>query len=123
MPLVTKTAAGAVSEAMPINHGPAVALAAAGSVIANAAAVTGRFHTVSAADDAKGVVLPSTASAGDEFLIYNENATQGLLVYPPVNGTINGGSANAAVTQEGKTLGRYIRANTTNWCAAFTANA
>jgi hypothetical protein len=123
MPLVTTTTGGALLEPVAINHGPAVALAATGTVIANAAAIASRFTVVSAADDSKGVILPSTASPGDEYLIYQTHATSGLKVYPPVNGDINDGSANAAVVQEGKSLGRYIKIDGTTWAAQFTANA
>lgn len=123
MPAVLQKNAGGLTEPLNVNHGPAAALAAAGTVIGNATAVVARFSTVSGADDAKGVILPSGASIGDEYLLYNEHATAGLKVYPPVNGDINDGSANAAVVQEGKTLGRYINMDGTTWAAQFTANA
>lgn len=123
MPLVTTNASGKPLEPVFSSYGPAVALAAAGTVIANAAAIASRFTHVTGADDSKGVILPSTASPGDEYLIYQSHATSGLKVYPPVNGDINDGSANAAVVQEGKSLGRYINLDGTTWAAAFTANA
>jgi hypothetical protein len=101
----------------------AESLAATGTVIANAAAITKTFTTVTGNDDAKGVVLPSAPIIGTTYLVYAEAATSGLLVYPPVNGTINGGSANAAVTMEGKTMGMFIATNSTNYAAMFTANS
>jgi hypothetical protein len=123
MPAVSKTAAGAATEPMPVSHGPAVTLAAAGSVIANAGAISARLTVVTGADDTKGVVLPSTASPGDEYIIYQTAATAGLKVYPPVNGDINDGSANAAVVMEGKSVGRFVNLDGTTWAAAFTANS
>lgn len=100
-------------------------IAAAGTVIANATAIANQFTKVTGADDTKGVVLPTpvTATLGDEYLVYQNEATAGLKVYPHVGGTINDGSANAAIVQEGKTLARFIAYDTTNWTAQFTANA
>lgn len=120
---VTKNASGRTLEPITINHGPAVALAAAGTVIGDAAAITSRFTTVSGADDTKGVRLPSGASPGDEYKVYNQHATAGLKVYPPVNGDINDGSANAAVVIEGKTLATFINMDGTTWAGVYTANA
>lgn len=100
-------------------------LAATGTVIANAAALVKQFTTVTGADDAKGVQLPAPAAAtvGQEWIVYNETATCGLLIYPHSTGTINDGSANASITIEGKTAARFISFDTTNWVAQFTANA
>lgn len=123
MPLVTTNSSGRLTEPAVPSLGPAVTLAAAGTVIANAAAISARFTIVTGADDAKGVILPSTASPGDVYYVYQSHATSGLKVYPPVNGDINDGSANAAVVQEGKSLGQYINLDGTTWAAMFTANA
>jgi len=46
-----------------------------------------------------------------------------LKVYPPVNSAINGGSANAAIVIEGKTLALFVCTNSTNWASMFTANS
>lgn len=98
-------------------------IAAAGSVIANATAVGAvGMSVVSGADDAKGVVLPASVR-GKVVEIYSSQATNGLKVYPPVNSSINGGSANAAVVLEGKSMGRFVCTNATHWAAIFTANS
>jgi hypothetical protein len=97
-------------------------LAAAGSVIGNAGAIVDMVTTVTGADDTKGVVLP-TPTAGQVAVIYSSTATSGLKVYPHVGGTINDGSANAAVVLEGKSMGLFIATSTTNWGAIFTANS
>ena len=97
-------------------------LAATGTVIANAAPVVNSVTTVTGANDAKGVVLPAT-SGGKAILLYSDQATNGLLVYPQVNSTINGGSANAAITIEGKSAALFIPTNASNWAALFVANA
>ena len=97
-------------------------VAAAGSVIANAAALSLGFTVVTGANDAKGVILPA-ASPGDVVEIYSSQATNGLLVYPPVNGTINDGSANSSINIEGKSAARFVASSGTNWAAIYTVNA
>ena len=97
-------------------------IAAAGSVQGNATAIVNAVTIVTGADDAKGVILP-VPTAGDELFVYSNTATAGLKVYPPANGTINDGSANAAITIEGKTLAQFIATSTTNYASMFTANS
>jgi hypothetical protein len=122
MPAVSVDSSGNPLEPIKVNHGKAVTLTPTGTVIANAAAISSKVTLVTG-DDTAGVILPSSARPGDEFLIYNVAATAGLKIYPPVNGTINGGSANAAVAIEGKSLGRFVNLDGTNWGAQFTANS
>ena len=124
MPVVSRTAAGAVTESLGgLNIGTPVALAAAGSAIGNAAAITGRFTIVSAADNAKGVQLPSTSQVGDVYWIYSSVSANGLLVYPHTNGTINDGSANGSFAMEGRTMHAFVNQNGTNWVNWGLANA
>ncbi len=123
MPLPAVTADGVRREPSYLNFGPSVALAATGSVIANAAAITGRFTVVSGADNAKGVILPSGTQIGDAYLVYSSVASSGLLVYPPVNGTIDDGSANASVAVEGRSLQMFVNANGVNWVRMGLLNA
>jgi hypothetical protein len=106
------------------NKGPApVAVAAAGSGQSTATLLqSGVASNVSAADGTKAVVLPA-ASAGEVVRVYNSVATNGLPIYPPTSGTINGGSANAAITIEGKTFALLECMDGTNWAAVFTANS
>lgn len=105
-----------------LRYGDIATINAAGSVIGNATAITNRISIVDGADDTKGVVLPATV-AGDEYFVYNTAATAGLKIYPPVNSDINDGSANAAITIEGKTRAHFIALDSTTWSCAFTANA
>lgn len=99
------------------------AVVAAGTVIANAAQLgsSGTLSVVSGANDAAGVVLPASTPGKVQY-VYSSQATNGLLVYPPVNSSINGGSANAAVNIEGKTMAIFVCTNATNWCAQYTVN-
>jgi hypothetical protein len=54
----------------------------------------------------RGVRLTSNAG-GIMLLIQNETGTN-CLVYPPVGGTINGGSVNASVTLAARKSGLYV---------------
>ena len=106
-------------------HGytPPVAVAAAGSTQADAAALPeGALHVVSAADGTKGVVLPA-AVAGAVCRVYNTHASNGLKVWPASGDDINDGTGDAAVTIEGKTLAYFEAADATTWAAIFTANS
>ena len=123
MPVVTRTAAGLPTEPSTLNFGTPVALAGTGTVITNAAAITGRFTIVSGADNAVGVQLPAIATPGEVYLVYSSVASNGLKIYPQVNSTINDGSANAAYAMEGKALHMFVAANATNWLSIGLANA
>lgn len=96
-------------------------LAAAGSEQGDAAAITKQVTYVTASDGAKGVVLPA-ATAGAIYFVYNTVATSGLLIYPASGDDINDGSANAAVTIEGKTMAVFVGMDTATWGAIFTAD-
>lgn len=100
-------------------------LAATGSIQGDAAAITKKFTNATAADGAKGVILPANpGTSGSRLLVvYNSVAANGLKVYPPTSGTINGGSANAPVTIEGLTTAIFMSSDATNWAAMYTANA
>lgn len=101
----------------------AATVSAAGSAIGNATALSSNVNWVNGADGAKGVRLPS--GAGNFICIYNNHATAGLNVYPPVNGTLDGGSANAALVQEGNTISFFISIANGDYrrMNAFTANS
>lgn len=90
-------------------------LAATGTVITNAAAIVHQFSNVSGANSTAGVQLPASLT-GIEYTVYNSVSAQTLKVYPQTNGTIQGGSANAAFTQSGLTVSTfYALDNSNNW--------
>lgn len=105
----------------PANGGGTTSVAAAGSTIADAAALSPGMNTVSAADGTKGVLLPA-AAAGTAVRVYNEHATNGLKVYPATGDDINDGTASTAITIEGKTLAFFQALDATTWAAIYTAN-
>jgi hypothetical protein len=96
-------------------------VAAAGSSQSDAAAINNRVTYVTAADGTKGVVLPACA-AGLRFDVYSTVATNGLKIYPATGDDINDGTANAAVTIEGKTLASFIGVDADTWACTFTVN-
>lgn len=96
-------------------------VAATGSNQGTAASLAYAVNNVTAADGTKGVILPA-ATAGKLVYVYNSVATNGLPIYPATGETINGGSANAAITIEGKTLAILVGSGAGNWGAVFTAN-
>lgn len=96
-------------------------VAAAGSAQGDAAALVGRVNVVTGADGTKGVILPA-AIAGIQVDVYSSVATNGLKIYPASGDDINDGSADAAITIEGKTLARFVAVDTSTWAAQYTVN-
>lgn len=96
-------------------------LAAAGTDQATAAAIVDTVSNVTGANGTVAVRLP-VAAAGNVRYVYNSVATNGLPIFPGTSGTINGGSGDAAITIEGKTLATLVNTDGTNWAATFTAN-
>lgn len=75
---------------------PVTAVTAAGSNQGDAAALARGFNVVTGADGTKGVILP-TAAPG--LIVTLKGVTAGVLkVYPATGATINGLSANAAIS-------------------------
>lgn len=100
----------------------AATVAAAGSTQSDAAQLTADVNTVTGADGTKGVLLPPGV-AGKEVVVYSTHATNGLKVYPASGADINDGTADAAVTIEGKTIARFVALDATTWAASYTANS
>lgn len=100
----------------------AASLAALGSSQATAAPLSATVTNVTGADGTKGVRLPASPRPGAFFAVYNATATNGLPVYPGNGAAINGGTLNAAVSIEGKTLALFIATDAANWAAIYTAN-
>lgn len=100
---------------------PAAAVAAAGANQGNAAALSLGLNKVTAADNTKGVKLP-TAEAGKAVFVVNTVADKTLPVYPNTDDKINGGTANAAVTMAAGTSALFACFDGTDWYTfAFTA--
>lgn len=122
IPGIRNTAAGLILGAGRVLNLKAGSVAAAGSAQGSATLLSYVTNNVTAGDGTKGVILPAPKEAGQVCVVYHSVATVGLPVYPQSSGTINGGSANAAVTIEGKTAALFVATSTTNWAAIYTAN-
>lgn len=89
--------------------GDVTSVTPAGTVIANATAITLNASTVAIADAAAtaGVQLPVPGRAGETIRLFNggNNSTN---VYPVTNGSIDNGTANAAVTMEPKSTAVFV---------------
>jgi hypothetical protein len=82
------------------------ALAGAGTTQGAGTALTGSINVVSSADASNvAVVLPSQQQAP---ILCRATSLDGLSVFPPSGGTINGGSTNAAVALAQNKVGLYI---------------
>ena len=106
------TAANTITSAYAIGS-VGTAIAAAGTVQANATAITKDNNIVSTVVVGAGVVLP-TAVAGMRIYIKNTSANA-LLVYPATSGIINSLAANAAYSQAANASAFYISSSTTQW--------
>lgn len=98
-------------------------VAAAGSSSATATELKSRYTQVTGGDDSVGVRLSGAGNFPTEQLVYNTHATGGVKVYPHTGGNINGGSTDAAVVIEGKTLAVFVCMDGTLWAAIFTVNS
>jgi len=88
-------------------------ISAAGTVQADATAITKDNNIVSTVNSGEGVKLP-TAIAGMRIYIKNTSANA-VLVYPATSATINSLSPNAAYSQAGNASAFYTAANSTQW--------
>jgi len=89
-------------------------LTATGSIQANAFALVGNGnHEFTTVASGTGAILPSPALPS-EIAIYNAGANA-LLVYPPVGGTINGGTVNASVSLAAAAAITYWASSGLNW--------
>lgn len=97
------------------------AVTAAGAAQGSAAALrVGFLNYVTAADGAKGVILP-TAAIGNRLTVYNSSASV-LLVYPFTSDTINEGSANAAISMAAYSWATFECLTVVNWACQYSGS-
>ena len=117
IPLMTANASGVVSFVTTggfVSYGASAAVTAAGTVQANATALTRPISVVSTvAAGANSVIFP-TAEAGMRLLVMNTSATA-LNVYPAVGAGINAGGANVAYSLPAGGKLEYVAVTTTQW--------
>jgi hypothetical protein len=82
-------------------------IAATGTTQATAAPIVNDVTTITNNTAANGVILP-VPSAGQRFFIIPALATNAPLVYPPVGGSINFGTANAGVAITARKMAEFV---------------
>jgi predicted RecA/RadA family phage recombinase len=92
---------------------PTSTVAATGSVQGDAAQLQEGFNLVTAADGTKGVVLPAAVAGMVVQVKNNTNAV--LKVYPAASDTVNGLSANAAISVAAFTNAVFTAYDATAW--------
>jgi hypothetical protein len=94
-------------------------IAAAGTTQATGTAIGNEqpFVLINNNTAANGVVLPVAAYIGQEITVFPQLVTNAPLVYPPVGGTVNNGTANAGVATPARKAVKYIAVDRTglNW--------
>ena len=93
-------------------------LAGLGSTIADAAPIVTLAPAIifaTGANASVGILLP-VAAAGKTYKIKNDQAANAVMkVYPQVNSTINGLSANSSISMAANTCCEFIAMNATGW--------
>ena len=95
-------------------------ISAAGTTQGTATALGSAVNFISTAASGSGVVLSSSASAGDSQLVYNGGANP-VKVYPPSGASINGLSANAPAIVGVRTACEFHCGSATQWAAVLSA--
>lgn len=89
------------------------AVTAAGTDQSGATALTKTFNVVTTATANQGVKLP-TAAAGLRYNVVNGTSVN-VKIYPNTSGTINSGTANAAIDLPAGATAQLIGTTATNW--------
>ena len=99
-----------------------VGLTAAGTTLATALQLSSDVNHVGTVAASSGVNLDTVPDLGDRCLVYNASGTT-LNIYPGVAaGTINGGTAGAAVTLATLKAAEFVcTSSTPNWAYVLTS--
>lgn len=90
------------------------ALVAAGTVQADALAITADVNVIGTAAAGTGVRLPTGKKIGSRMVIKNRGANTAN-IFPATGGTVNAGAANAAITVAAAAVVELIQVSTNNW--------
>lgn len=93
---------------------PVASVAATGNSQGTAAALSEGINVVTAADDTKGVVLP-TAVAGMVVIVKNTVSAKTLKVYPATGAAINAVAANGSYNLGSVLSTLLVASSTTQW--------
>lgn len=123
MALASEMMGGGLSagQAQAINGVATTGIAAAGSTLSTATALTSGNNLVSTVSSGTGVRLPDS-QLGDEVMIYNDQGSNALLVYPPTSsGTINQLSAGTGMSLAVNTAVKIKKITATRWIGWLSA--
>ena len=96
-------------------------VAATGTIISDATALTEQINVITDADGAKGVILP-VATEDSVVIVINSNASSDLLVYPVLLSQINAlGASNAFTVSSGQTA-TFVGRSAILWNTAEMSN-
>jgi hypothetical protein len=95
----------------------ATGIVAAGSTLAGATLLPAVNNFIGTAAASTGVILPANANLGDSIFVFNGGASTAAVYPPSAAGTINGGSAGAAVNIATLKTGLFIAAAPNVWGA------
>ena len=98
----------------------ATSVSATGTTQGTATALTSTVNYVGTVGASSGVILFSTATAGDSQVVYNGGANP-VRVYPPVGARINGLSTNAAAIISINTAVEFHCISATQWIGVLSA--
>lgn len=73
------------------------------------------------ATGADGIILPADAALNRPYIVYNSSGSTGK-VYPPANGTLNGGTATSgSLSLTTLKVAMFMRYSSTGWIFILTA--
>ncbi len=99
----------------------ATGLTATGTTITDALQLTRQVNVISTAAASTGVKLPPLTQIGSTIIVQN-NGANAINLFPPTStGTLNGGSAGAAVTTAAAAGASCTRLSATDWLVNVTA--
>ena len=96
-------------------------VAATGTIISDATALTEQINVITDADGAKGVILP-VATEDSVVIVINSNASSDLLVYPVLLSQINALEASSAFTVSSGQTATFVGRSATLWNTAEMSN-
>lgn len=91
-------------------------VSAAGTTISDATPLVSSTNLVGTVAAGSGVGLPNS-EIGDEVIVYNNQVTENLLVYPPSSATINQLSASTGMLLPPYTACKFKKLSATVWVA------
>ena len=103
-----------------IAAGSLAVVAAAGTTQATATPIVSSLSNVTTVGAGSGVILPAGSGAA-RMVVFNNQATNALLVYPPLGGTIGAGAANAGFSVPANKAVWLVTADGVFWIPALSA--